>query len=83
MGIADPFGAKVLEKLQQFGGSAGGPLARNRSFWFFAIERQNADTPRYVEFPLLDAASRESGAEAYDYFQSWNSPSNRLTTLGR
>ena len=70
LGIADPFGAKVLEKLQQFGGSAGGPLARNRSFWFFAIERQNADTPRYVEFPLLDAASRESGAEAYDYFQS-------------
>lgn len=74
MGISDPFGAKVLEKLQQFGGSVGGPLARNRSFWFFAIERQNADTPRYVEFPLLDAANRESGAEAYDYFQSLEQP---------
>ncbi len=74
LGVSDPFGAKVLEKLQQFGGSVGGPLIPNRSFWFFAVERQNADTPRYVEFPLLDAANRKSGAEAYDYLLSLEQP---------
>ena len=70
LGLADPFGAKVLEKLQQFGGSAGGPLRKDDAFWFFAIERQASDIPRYVEFSSLASADRERGAEAYDYFKS-------------
>ena len=70
LGIRDPFGAKILEKLQQAGGSIGGPLQRNKSFLFFAVERQASSYPRYVEFPLLDVADRSRGAEAYDWFQS-------------
>ncbi len=34
LGRTDPFGVKVLERLQQFGGSIGGPLKRNKAFWF-------------------------------------------------
>lgn len=73
-GVADPFGAKVLERLQQFGGSAGGALRRDKAFWFAAVERQASFSPRYVEFPALLAADRERGAEAYDYFKSLEEP---------
>ena len=70
LGRSDPFGDKVLEKLQQFGGSAGGPVVKDRAFWFLAFERQASVSPRYVEFPALASADRESGAEAYDYYKS-------------
>ena len=73
-GLEDPFGAKVLEKLQQFGGSAGGPLQRDRAFWFFAVERQLSLSPRYVEFPALGQSDRERGPEAFDYFKSLEGP---------
>ena len=74
LGLTDPFGAKVLEDLRQFGGSAGGSLKRDVAFWFVAIERQNSASPRYVEFPLLDVADRSRGPEAYDYFASLEEP---------
>lgn len=70
LGRADPFEAKVLEKLQQFGGSAGGPVVRDKAFWFVALERQASVSPRYVEFPALASADRDRGAEAYDYYKS-------------
>ena len=73
-GVADPFGAKVLEQLQQFGGSAGGPLRRDKAFWFAAVERQTSSSPRYVEFPSLLSANRARGPEAYDYFKSLEEP---------
>ena len=73
-GVTDPFGAKVLERLQQFGGSAGGALRRDKAFWFAAVERQASFSPRYVEFPSLLAADRERGPEAYDYFKSLEEP---------
>ena len=70
LGLADPFGAKVLEKLQQFGGSAGGPLRSDKAFRFSALERQASVSPRYVEFPALASADRDRGPEAYDYYKS-------------
>ncbi len=74
LGLTDPFGSKVLERLRQFGGSAGGPLAANRAFWFAAVERQQSISPRSVEFPLLDGADRAAGPETYDYFTSLEEP---------
>ncbi len=74
LGAEDPFGAKVLETLRQSGGSVGGPLVRNRAFFFAAFERQSADTPRQVEFPRLAGASREAGPEAFDLFRSLEEP---------
>ena len=74
MGAEDPFGAKVLETLRQSGGSIGGPLARNQAFFFVALERQSADTPRQVEFPRLASASREAGPEAFDLYKSLEEP---------
>ncbi len=74
LGLVDPFGAKVLEDLRQFGGAVGGALKRDVAFWFFAIERQMSTSPRYVEFPLLDRADRNRGPEAFDYFDSLEEP---------
>ncbi|MDE0107933.1 MAG: carboxypeptidase regulatory-like domain-containing protein [Bryobacterales bacterium] len=74
MGAEDPFGEKVLETLRQSGGSVGGPLIRNQAFFFAALERQRADTPRLVEFPRLLRASREAGPEAFDLYGSLEEP---------
>jgi hypothetical protein len=41
------------ESLQQWGGSAGGALKRDKLFVFGAYEQQTANTPREVIFPLL------------------------------
>ncbi len=45
------------------------------SFVFFvAFEHQAADTPREVEFPRLDGASRDTGVEAYYLYASLEGP---------
>lgn len=74
LGLEDPFGARVLETLGQSGGSLGGPIRRNRAFFFIAMERQSADTPREVEFARLARSSREAGPEAFDLFESLQEP---------
>lgn len=74
LGAEDPFGAKVLETLRQSGGSLGGPLVPNRAFFFFAFERQTADTPRQVEFPRLADTSGAAGPEAFAHYESLEEP---------
>jgi hypothetical protein len=47
---------------QRVGGSAGGPLVRNRSHFFVSYERENADTVRVVALPPNNPfAARENG----------------------
>src|SRR5439155_5365742 len=37
-----PFHVRTLETLQQFGGGLGGPIQKDRLFWFAAAERQSS-----------------------------------------
>ena len=74
LGVEDPFGEKVLETLRQSGGSIGGPIRQNRAFFFAALERQSADTPRRVEFPRLAGALRDAGPEAFDLYRRLEEP---------
>lgn len=41
------------ETLQQFGGSIGGPIKKNKLFWFVAAESQRSTTPRQVVIPSI------------------------------
>ena len=47
----DPFGNPPTEfSRQQFGGSFGGPIAKDKAFLFFAVDFQDADGPITTQF---------------------------------
>lgn len=75
LGLKTPFGRQSLETRHQYGGAAGGPVRRDRMFWFASVERQESRTPRYVFFPLLmGLAETEANREALRYFRSLETP---------
>jgi len=50
----DAFGAKSEAHVDQFGGAFGGPLAKDRSFFFVATEFQNGRKPVQTMYSNLD-----------------------------
>ncbi|MBX9601540.1 MAG: TonB-dependent receptor [Bryobacteraceae bacterium] len=75
MGRPTPFGVQQLETLQQFGGSFGGPIIRDKLFFFAAVEHQRVRLPRNVRFAILDSVVRnDNNREAYDFFRSQEGP---------
>lgn len=50
----DPFGRQQIHRGHQFGGSAAGPLARDRTFFFVATEVQRNSKPVSVLYSQLD-----------------------------
>lgn len=66
---------KPSETLQQWGGSVGGPLKRERLFLFGAYEQQKADTPREVFFgQLAGLTATDATREALEFFRSQQVP---------
>jgi hypothetical protein len=43
-------------RIHQFGGRLGGPVVRNRAFFFFTYDGQRADVPQVLDVPNLAAA---------------------------
>jgi hypothetical protein len=64
------FGQEAAPTQQQFGGSLGGPLTRDRLFFFGAYEQQEFENTRSVAFGLGGVNRTADNAEAYDYFKS-------------
>lgn len=59
------------ETLNQFGGSLGGPIIKDRFFAFGAIEHQRANTPAQVVFTALTGiSSTPATSEALSYFNT-------------
>jgi hypothetical protein len=50
-GVATPISEPPDRKRQQFGGTFGGPIARERAFFFGSFERQLQDTSTEVSIP--------------------------------
>ncbi len=51
----DAMGMEALSRIQQAGGSLGGPIVRDRTFYFVAPEIQKARKPVQVMYPVLDS----------------------------
>ena len=81
------FGQNAAPTQQQYGGSIGGPIAKNRLFYFGAAESQNFENTRAVVFNLTGIARTADNAEAYDYYRSLETPfettNDALALLGR
>jgi hypothetical protein len=59
----------------QFGGSIGGPILRDKLFFFGAVERQQHEAPRVVDFFRLDnVAPTAEQQEAFDFYRSQEGP---------
>lgn len=71
----DAFGQVSLGTQQQFGGSLGGPVIRDKMFFFGAIERQDFTTPRQVFFSrLVGITPTPETQEAFDFYKSLEEP---------
>ncbi|MGA8597176.1 MAG: carboxypeptidase regulatory-like domain-containing protein [Bryobacteraceae bacterium] len=77
LGLRNPFGVDPIEDQHQMGASAGGPLRKDRLFWFGALEGQLASFPRTVSFSELDSVAGNITPNiepAYNYFRSLQGP---------
>jgi hypothetical protein len=69
------FGQKAAPTQQQFGGSVGGPLKKDKSFFFAALERQDFTNSRQVLFSNLAGFTPTAATqEAYDFYKSLETP---------
>jgi len=83
--------ATLAPTQQQFGGSIGGPLAKDKFFYFASLEMQKFEAPRQVLFGNLvnvDVATLNAGQKTiYDYYRSIETPydqtNDALAVLGR
>jgi Carboxypeptidase regulatory-like domain/TonB dependent receptor len=82
------FGQKAAPTQQQFGGSVGGPLQKDKAFFFAAFERQLFTNTRQVLFDRLAAFTPTAATqEAFNYYKSLETPfeatNDAWTALGR
>lgn len=64
-----------LETQHQFGGSVGGPIKRDKLFFFGAVERQDASQGRFVQFPqIIGRQVTDANREALEFFRSEERP---------
>ena len=69
------FGQKAAPTQQQFGGSVGGPLAKDKAFFFAAFEKQLFTNTRQVLFDRLsNFTPTPATQEAYAYYKSLETP---------
>ncbi len=69
------FNQNAAPTQKQFGGSFGGPLQKDRIFFFAAYEQQKVTDPRAVLFDnLVGFTPTADQREAFDYYKSLETP---------
>jgi hypothetical protein len=65
----------VAPTQQQFGGSIGGPIKKDKAFFFGSYEQQKFTNPRFVFFDLLqNVTATDATREAFNYYNSLQTP---------
>ena len=82
------FGQEAAPTQQQWGGSFGAAIRRNRAFFFGAYEQQAVQVPRRVAFPALGGVTPVADTlEAFNHYRSLEGPftetNDAVTWLGR
>ncbi|MFM9904519.1 MAG: carboxypeptidase regulatory-like domain-containing protein [Pyrinomonadaceae bacterium] len=62
----DAFGQKLDNAQNQFGGSIGGPIKRDRAFFFFGIEQNFLRVPFVVKFDTIPGATVPASVTALE-----------------
>ena len=77
----DPFGREQINSGNQFGGSIGGPIKKDRTFFFSAVENQYNTKPVDVLYSQLDflGVRNTPGAQAL----ITTAPESRLTAMSQ
>lgn len=81
------FGQTAAPTQQQFGTAVGGPLQRDRLFYFGAFEQQVFRNERAVAFNLTGVTRSADNAEAYDFYrgleEDFEATNDAIATLGK
>ncbi len=82
------FGQNAAPTQQQFGGSVGGPIRKDKAYFFLAYEQQKFKNTRNVIFGSIAGLSPTAATqEAFDYYKSLETPfdatNDAWTVLGR
>jgi outer membrane receptor for ferrienterochelin and colicin len=88
LATSNAFGQAAAPTQQQFGGSIGGPIIENKTFFFGSYEQQENTNPRQVLFDRLTTfTATPETLEAFNFYKALETPfdqtNDAIAFLGR
>ena len=70
-------------RINQFGGRVGGPIVKNRAFFFFTYDGQRSDIPQVLDVPNLSTAPAAAQAALLPKLNTYQVGRNQDVILGK